>query len=115
MTDLRDKIARALFDYIVKVYEVPESDRLHVVDFLPQADAVLAVLDLDKIRAEALEEESLHLREQISHAQETQKTCDPARQRWGEYDRAITHMTQEANRLMLRADRYRKEQSDDQH
>lgn len=56
MTDLRDKIARALFDYTVTAYQVPESDMLRPVDFRNEADAVLAVLDLDTERAEAWDE-----------------------------------------------------------
>lgn len=58
---------------------------------------------LAEVKAQTLEDESLHLREQISYAQDAQKSCDPSGQRYSEYSHAISHMTQEANRLMLRA------------
>lgn len=50
MTDLRDKIARALSTQTICDGE-PFPTELH----FRQADAVLAVLDLDKVRAEAWE------------------------------------------------------------
>lgn len=60
MSDLRDKIARALKEYSDS-QDTPEEremfgDQLTVEDFHGDAAAVLAVLDLDKVRAEAWDE-----------------------------------------------------------
>lgn len=58
MTDLRDKIARALkavSDEQLTDAEFEMFGDTPVTDFYPEADAVLAVLDLDTIRAEAFE------------------------------------------------------------
>ena len=61
---LRDKIARALHQHATDDGEVHilwggvEEHEEEVAEWIPFADAVLAVLDLDKIRAEAWEQGS---------------------------------------------------------
>lgn len=59
MESLRDKIARALKEVSDERLTDTEFEMFGdtpINDFYPEADAVLAVIDLDKIRAEAWDE-----------------------------------------------------------
>ena len=82
---LRDKIARALHQHATDDGEVHilwggvEEHEEEVAEWIPFADAVLAVIDLDKIRAEAWDEGAKAAREENFMDEDFEETPNPYR------------------------------------